>query len=84
MGDDRVADHFAGLVKGGVKLDFVPLHNPPVGTVPWDDDLSQKGSLSASKRSSTFGFWAIGLILSLNLSYYIVSLFRNQNGVLSL
>lgn len=83
VGDDRVADHFADLVKGGVKLDYVPLHNPPPGTVEWDDELPQKGSLGAFKRSSTLGFWAVGLILSLNLSYYIVSLLRNQNAILT-
>jgi hypothetical protein len=81
MGDDRVADHFADLVKGGVKLDYVPLQNPPSGTVPWDDELPLKGSLAGFKRSSTLGFWAVGLILSLNLSYYIVSLLRNQNAI---
>ncbi|KAH8704707.1 FAD binding domain-containing protein [Talaromyces proteolyticus] len=81
VGDERVADHFADLVKGGIKLDYVPLPNQPLGTVAWDDDPKKEASLPVSKKSSSLGLWALGLILSLNASYYLVSLLRSQYAV---
>lgn len=38
VGDERVADHFAGIVKGGVKLDFVPTPDHRPGSWEWDDE----------------------------------------------
>ena len=37
VGDQRVADHFALLVKGGVKLDYVPLPPHVKGSIEFED-----------------------------------------------
>ncbi len=37
VGDERVADHFALLVKGGVRLDYVPLPPHVKGSIEFDD-----------------------------------------------
>lgn len=37
VGDKRAADYFALLVKGGVKLDYVPLPPHVKGSVEFDD-----------------------------------------------
>lgn len=38
VGDGKVADHFAVLVRSGHKLDFVPVPPHIEGTVPFDDE----------------------------------------------
>ncbi|KAK2749197.1 putative secondary metabolism biosynthetic enzyme [Myotisia sp. PD_48] len=43
VGDNRVADQFAKVIKGAVKLDYVPLGNVPRGSVKWEDNSGNRG-----------------------------------------
>ena len=48
LGDERVADYTAMLVKGGVELDYLPVPDHPQGTCAWDNKRSaQKSWLSS-------------------------------------
>ena len=72
VGDDRVADYFATLVKGGVRLDYVPLPPHIKGTVEFDDFSPNKPKSSlqvlaetsfvGSKRQSRISAMALALL----------------------
>lgn len=44
LGDELVADHTSTIVKGGVKLDYLPVPERPRGTCAWDDEIHPKKS----------------------------------------
>lgn len=41
LGDERVADQTAKLVKGGVRLDYLPVPEHPSGSCAWDDEVME-------------------------------------------
>lgn len=44
LGDERLADFCATIVKSGNKLDFLPVPEHPAGTYTWDHDNPGKGN----------------------------------------
>lgn len=72
MSDATVASVFSGVVKGAVKLDFVPLSNKFEGTVPWED---RSGKVVAMNKS-TGAMLAFGVALLIYAAY----LYRGIGG----
>jgi hypothetical protein len=76
MSDVRVAGVFADVIKGGVKLDFVPLRNRFEGTVPWEygTQLQVASKTNKSARVATalgmafllYIFYALGYMVARN------------------
>lgn len=71
IGDARVADHFAEIVKGGIKLDFVPLPDHRTGTWEWDDErLAEKSDMVVAEKK---GFRQMPSILLLFVGCALLS-----------
>lgn len=67
VGDARAADHFADIVKAGVKLDFVPTPEHRIGTCAWDDEIPER-KISSTAGDGKMGLWQMLLQMPLQLS----------------
>ena len=50
VSDSQVADLFAGVVNGGVKLDYLPVEES-IGTVVWESERDRLAKKAAKKNA---------------------------------